>query len=432
MWPTSPGPEFVELILESSPVEICGSAFCDDAFWQDANLGDVRDELVTGASVSGVNDEGVSPVHLAAKHSSPEIVELLLDHGAEVNARVRSPGDDFWESDGATPLHLAVQYNADPRVTEALLERGADIRLQSANWASPLDLASESHPAVFALLLERFPDENKSEMLRRAALSDNIPVARLLLEHVANVNYRLDDNNTATPLHGAVYASPEMARLLLEKGADPAAKNSLGMTPLHYVALERRIKPDGAKEIMAALLEYGADINAIDNASGATPLHYAVYFKEIEPVSLLLNNGADVNARDSHGDTPLLHAVPISGTVAVLLEWGAEVNVAGTNGYFPLHRAIVYDSGDVARSLELLFQHGAEIEAKDNMGHTPLHKAARWYYPEAVVSLLERGADTQALDLESNTPCQIAMQVDIVGSEAIQRLDEVRRLLTCH
>ena len=153
------GPEMVALLLESSPDDGCSSALCNDAFWHDANLQDVLDELERGADLSAVNDDGMAALHLAAKYSSPEIVELLLDHGAEVNARVQFPNPDdvYRESSRSTPLHLAVQHNADPAVTAALLDRGADVHLQNARWETPLHLASDSRPDVLALLLERYP-----------------------------------------------------------------------------------------------------------------------------------------------------------------------------------------------------------------------------------------------------------------------------------
>ena len=267
-------------------------------------------------------------------------------------------------------------------------------------------------------------------MLRRAALFNNIAVARVLLEQGANVNYRVKDHNIATPLHGAVYASAEMTRLLLEHGADPSATDSsLGMTPLHHASDGSSEKPGDYTEIMAALIEYGADVDAVDDARGATPLHQAVYFKEPDAVALLLEHGAEVNIADAYGDTPLFGAASNSGTMAVLLEAGAEVNVAGTNGYSPLHQAVVYHSGNVTNSLTLLLRYGGDIEAKDNSGQTPLHKAARWYNPEAAVKLLEHGADPQAVDEDGSTPCQIANRVTIVGAEANERLDQVRHLL---
>ena len=426
------GPEIVALLLGSHPEEICGSTLCNDEFWHDASLQGVIDELERGANLSEINGNGMSPLHLAAQYSSPEIVELLLDHGADINARVNSPEDAFQESNGSTPLHLAVQHNANPGVTAALLERGADVRIQNANWVTPLQLASDAHPDVLALLLERYPDLNKSEMLRTAATYDNIAVARVLLEKGADVDYRWPDHPLATPLHCAiVYAGHEMVRLLLEHGADPSVKNNLGMTPLHFVADGGGEYPTGSVALMAVLLEYGADVNAVAHADGATPLHYAVHFKEPDAVTLLLEHGAAVNVRNAQGDTALARSVSNGDAVAVLLEWGADVNIAGANGWTPLHRTVVHGSWNVANTLTLLLQYGAEVEARDLSGRTPLHLAARWNQPEAATTLLEHGADTQALDGDGSTPCQIANQVDTVGAEAIERLDLVKRLLGC-
>ena len=404
-------------------------------FWHDANLQNVLNELERGADLSVINDDGMTPLHLAAKYSSPEIVELLLDYGADVNARVHiSPTPTICTEKLAAQL-LCIWPCSTMRIRRSpgrLLDRGADIHLQNARWETPLHLASDSRPDVLALLLERYPDLNTAEMLRRAALFNNIAVARVLLEGGADVNYRVKDHNIATPLHGAVYASAEMTRLLLEHGADPSATDSsLGMTPLHHASDGSSEKPDDFTEIMTILIEYDADVNAVDDASGATPLHQAVYFKEPDAVELLLEHGAEVNIADAYGDTPLLRSASNSHMMAMLLEAGADVNVAGTNGYSPLHQAIVYHSGDVSNALTLLLRHGADIEAKDNGGQTPLHKAARWYDPEAAAKLLEHGADTQAVDEDGSTPCQIANRVTIVGAEANERLVQVRRLLSC-
>ena len=426
------GPEVVALLQGSHPADGCSSALCSDAFWHGASLQDVIEELGRGASLSAINDNGMSPLHLAAQYSRPEIVELLLDHGADIDARVNLPEDAFQDSNRSTPLHLAVQHNADPGVTEALLERGADVHIQNANWVTPLQLASDAHPDVLALLLERYPDLNKSEMLRTAAIFDNIAVANVLLEKGADVNYRWADHPLATPLHCAiVYAGHEMPRLLLEHGADPLVKNNLGMTPLHFAADGGGEYPTGSVELMAVLLEYGADVNAVAHADGATPLHYAVHFKEPDAVTLLLEHGAAVNVRNAQGDTALVRSVSNGDAVAVLLEWGADVNIAGANGWTPLHRTVVHGSWNVTNTLTLLLQYGAEIEARDFSGRTPLHLAARWYKAEATATLLEHGANTEALDSDGSTPCQIADQVDVTGVEANEQLDRVRRLLGC-
>ena len=97
------------------------------------------------------------------------------------------------------------------------------------------------------------------------------------------------------------------------------------------------------------LIAHGADANAEDS-DGWTPMHYAAYCGHAEVVRLLLANGADANTQDRYGWTPLHHAA--------------------RNGH-----------GEIVK---LLLAHGANVNAKDNYGWTPLHYAACRGHAEAV------------------------------------------------
>lgn len=99
-----------------------------------------------------------------------------------------------------------------------------------------------------------------------------------------------------TPLHDAAMSEPELARALIEAGADIRALDEEGMTPLHFAA------SGNAPTVLRALVEAGADIEARKNEFGWTPLHFA---SEREAVNALVEAGADIDARDSDGDTPL-------------------------------------------------------------------------------------------------------------------------------
>ena len=104
--------------------------------------------------------------------------------------------------------------------------------------------------------------------------------------------------NKETALH--FYNIPdEMARWLVEQGADINARNSYGRTPLYFQI---------ANETVKLLLELGADIDAPDN-SGCTPLHNAAGFFRVDNVRLLIERGANVHAQDNSGQTPLSYAL---------------------------------------------------------------------------------------------------------------------------
>ena len=116
-------------------------------------------------------------------------------------------------------------------------------------------------------------------------------------------------------------------------GADVNAKDKGGLTPLHSATLRNAV------EIAEFLLNNGADVNAKNYYDGLTPLHIAVMRNAVEGVEFLLNNGADVNAKNYH------------------------------NGLTPLHIAVMRN---VFRVAELLLNNGADVNAKNSDGWTPL------------------------------------------------------------
>ena len=90
-----------------------------------------------------------------------------------------------------------------------------------------------------------------------------------------------------------------MVEMLLDKKAFANVFDCQGLTPMHMAAQY------GHAEIVYALMNSGADINAKTNFRGLTPLHWAAFWGHIEAVDALLKNGADINARDHKGYTPL-------------------------------------------------------------------------------------------------------------------------------
>ena len=103
-----------------------------------------------------------------------------------------------------------------------------------------------------------------------------------------------------SPLHVALTTSnnQEVAKVLIEHGADPNALDKDGQNPLLYALM------NGQKEIAEFLIEQGPDPNVSDR-DGQTPLHYAATFGYKEMVQLLIKSGADLNAADRGGRTPL-------------------------------------------------------------------------------------------------------------------------------
>ncbi|MBO9492600.1 ankyrin repeat domain-containing protein [Thalassotalea sp. G20_0] len=172
---------------------------------------------------------------------------------------------------------------------------------------------------------------------------------------------------------------------------------------------------DGDLGSVKALLEQGADIEARD-WSGRTPLFRAVMSENPEVLNVILAAGACLNARDCYGRTPL-HKARSQKAVKELLAWGADIEARDNTGETPLFSA---DHRDSLEKRKVLLAAGACVNARDVLGQTPLHQA---WSREIVNELLAWGADIEAKDNNKATPliCAITHRDD--------RLEAARALL---
>ena len=156
------------------------------------------------------------------------------------------------------------------------------------------------------------------------------------------------------------------------------------------------------------LLEEGADVNAKDEL-GECPLHIAAVRGYDQIASMLIDKGADVNAGDERGLTPL-HAAAWSGNdeiVTLLLGKGADINAVDQDGVTPLHAAALAGRNE---TVGLLIARGADINAENKEGMTALHAAVLADNRETVALLIKEGADAAAANKSGATPLDTAAQ----------------------
>ena len=304
-------------------------------------------ECSPDVNARGFFDE-VTPLHLASRDGHVEVARVLLQNGADVNARDISK----W-----TPLRQALDDKGHVEVALVLLEHGADVSAQGVdNWI-PLHWASRrGHENLARVFLEHGADVNAQDIFRwtpfrRALDNGHMEVALVLLEHGADESAQ--DLKRCLPLpQGSRDGYVEVVRELLEHGARVNARDKLKLISLHWAS------ECGLVDISRVLLEIGADASAQDKDDW-TPLHCASERGHVEITRVLLENGADASAQDEDDWTPLHWASDRGhvGVVQVLLENGVDARAQDKDNKIPLHWALHGGHPGVA---VVLLRNGAE------------------------------------------------------------------------
>ncbi|XP_051170463.1 ankyrin-3-like [Leptopilina boulardi] len=247
-------------------------------------------------------------------------------------------------------------------------------------------------------------DENELTPLNVAILQNHLELAKILVQNGADVN--IVNNDGETPLHKASKrGNIQLVEILLQNGANINAKDNRDITPLYVAILYDH------SELAKILVQNGADVNIVNN-DGETPLNLATQMIKIDIqfVEILLKNGANVNIVNDYGRAPL-HMATERGDiqlVEILLQNGADVNIRGQHRNTPLNLATQRTEIDI-QLVEILLKNRANVNIVNNDGETPLHKATERGDIQLVEILLQNGADVNIVNNNGKTPFTYAI-----------------------
>ena len=349
--------------------------------------------LDEGANVRYLNAEGKTALDVAREKNHHECMKILGDHGAKLtdddtrNIKARESQSDHMHPSAQTPVKPGITQ-APPRPSQALPQPQLQFfKAMLQNDITKVGSLLEAHSKVIDIA-GIDPATNKSP-LRIALESKNDALASLLLKHGAPVNAYDGERRTPVMLASAA-GMKETVKILIKHGATLDDIDKTGFTVMHHAASGT----DG--EIVKLLIGAGVNCNATDK-QGCTALHYAAAKGSIDVVKALVTGNAEVDPKDKERKTPLWNACSNGNVeiVRLLLQKGAKAE--RHCGFFkhttPLIAACTGKNDLTARNMiALLIEYGASANVADKKnGSTPLMAATKNGLWISTIFLLEEG-----------------------------------------
>jgi ankyrin repeat protein len=397
--------------------------------------------LSQGADPNAQDAKGNSALHLGIPpESHREAIGLLLNY--RVNSNLR-------DEHGDSPLHIVVTLNRKSNIVQALLSGGTDVSIRNIDGKTALYLAVEEgrmelippllsyqsdvfaadnggitpferaleigNPVLSALITTEtvFQTDSAGNTILHKAIENyaDIKTVSFILEQQAMINARNREGNTSLHLAASLNEA-ETGELLISRGADIFAPNARGETPLYMAFLS----PGGVRRWMI-----NSHTVLTKDGLGNGILHYAAQWKIDAQIPYIVQQGADLEAKNATGETPLFVAAKSTGergspqdaTIKTLISAGASLTSRDNLGNSILHAAVRWNNRESAQTLINL---GIDINARALNGKTPLHDAVRLGISDIETLLINQGADIEIRDTGGNTPFMEAVGAGNVNS----------------
>uniref|UniRef100_A0A3Q2QDF2 Ankyrin repeat domain 52 n=1 Tax=Fundulus heteroclitus TaxID=8078 RepID=A0A3Q2QDF2_FUNHE len=357
--------------------------------------------LTNGAARGRQGIHGMLPLHFAALFGFPDCCRKLLsndDYGRTCLHAAASGGNveclnllinngaelDIKDDLGRSPLHYAAA-NGNSQCTISLVRAGAEVNEADLTGCSPLHYAAASH--TFSGCLDFLLDNGANPTLKNSMGYSAVHYAAAYgnKQHLELVSHEVESNIPVSPLHlAAYYGHCEALYLLCETLVSLDVRDIDGQTALHLAAKR------GFSKCVEVLLEHQASYTLKDYKQKRTALHAA-------GTSRLEQSAAVIDCQDAQGQTALILAALGRHTdcVHILLEKNANPDAADKQGFTALHRAAMLGSEESALAL---LEHGASALCRDSQGKTPLHLAASCGHTKLLHMLLKAAKKADPLD----------------------------------
>lgn len=370
---------------------------------QCVTLGDIaatKTKLDTASSPQAAADMASSLLPSAVGMDNRALVNLLLEHGADVN---------YYCQNSSTALGVAAQ-NGNLEMVKLLLARGAKVNVKGVPLLQPA--LYSKRPEIARLLLARGADPNQhsdrySGSILGLAISNMPEVIPDILRHDANV--RADNGASLRAVLNSSRLSKSQRMMLikelLQRGANAnppivSERSALAISASNVVLPPQQPMAVSSPLLVAACcapecMDILRRAGAKTGPEKQTILATAAKAGRADLFTRLLDMGADINGKDENGETALTQAIMHAPAGApFLIERGANVNVIPRSQHTPLMIAVTAGNVGIAR---LLLAHGADVNLRGERGHTPLYLAQkhRPSEPEMVALLEQAGAKAE-------------------------------------